>query len=119
MAKESFKDFVADQLNGLNGLFMKRMFGAYGLYVNEIFYGILDEGFTGLPQALQLKSRQAIDKFVLSYESRRFPKGLHIHNWGPFLSLSVTKKPRVFAYPISPEASGLFLLAIMKTRIDI
>jgi DNA transformation protein len=43
MAKESFKDFVEDQLKGLTGLLMKRMFGAYGLYLDETFFGILDQ----------------------------------------------------------------------------
>lgn len=37
----SFKDFVEDQLAGFRGLRMKSMFGGYGLYCGEIFFGII------------------------------------------------------------------------------
>jgi DNA transformation protein len=37
----SFKDFVADQLSGLRGLRFKSMFGGYGVYAGNDFFGIL------------------------------------------------------------------------------
>jgi len=42
--KDSFKDFVLDQLAGLPGLSPRAMFGAYGLYLGDSFFGILSEG---------------------------------------------------------------------------
>ena len=45
---ESFKDFVLDQLHDLDGVEVRRMFGGYGLYQDELFFGILHtkDGFT-------------------------------------------------------------------------
>lgn len=44
MAADSFKAFVMDQLSALPELRAKAMFGGYGLYSGEHFFGILDEG---------------------------------------------------------------------------
>ena len=44
MADESFKEFVLDQLRALPDVRAKAMFGAHGLYQNEHFFAILDEG---------------------------------------------------------------------------
>ena len=41
---ESFKDFVLDQLLGLDGVEARRMFGGYGLYHAETFFGIVHKG---------------------------------------------------------------------------
>jgi DNA transformation protein len=41
---ESFKDFVLDQLQDLDGVEARRMFGGHGLYQDEIFFGILHKG---------------------------------------------------------------------------
>ena len=41
---ESFKDFVADQLHKLDDVEARRMFGGYGLYRDETFFGILHKG---------------------------------------------------------------------------
>jgi len=38
---ESFKDFVLDQLHGLEYLEARRMFSGHGLYQDEIFFGII------------------------------------------------------------------------------
>ena len=38
---DSFKDFVLDQLGGLRGVTCRAMFGGYGLYRGEAFFGIL------------------------------------------------------------------------------
>ena len=41
---ESFKDFVLDQLRGLEEVEARRMFGGYGLYQDETFFGIVHKG---------------------------------------------------------------------------
>ena len=41
---ESFKDFVLDQLHGLEEVAAKRMFGGHGLYQDETFFGIVHKG---------------------------------------------------------------------------
>ena len=38
---ESFKNFVLDQLRELDDVEARRMFGGYGLYRDEIFFGIV------------------------------------------------------------------------------
>ena len=43
-AAESFEDFIADPLSGLEGVIFKRMFGGKGLYQDGIFLGILSGG---------------------------------------------------------------------------
>ena len=44
MKDDSFKDFVLDQLQELPELDCRRMFGGYGLYQEEIFFGIIFKG---------------------------------------------------------------------------
>lgn len=44
MSADSFLDFVLEQLTPLNGLRSKRMFGGYGLYFGEVFFGIVYDG---------------------------------------------------------------------------
>jgi DNA transformation protein len=41
---DTFKEFVLDQLGTLPELRARAMFGAHGLYADENFFGILDEG---------------------------------------------------------------------------
>jgi DNA transformation protein len=41
---ESFKDFILDQLQELDAVEARRMFGGYGLYRDETFFGILHKG---------------------------------------------------------------------------
>lgn len=41
---ESFKDFVLDQLHELDDVEARRMFGGYGLYRDETFFGIIHKG---------------------------------------------------------------------------
>ena len=41
---ESFKEFVLDQLQDLDGVDARCMFGGYGLYRDETFFGILHKG---------------------------------------------------------------------------
>ena len=40
MADVSFKDFVLDQLQHLDDLECRSMFGGYGLYAVGVFFGI-------------------------------------------------------------------------------
>ena len=42
-AADSFRDFVLEQLAALDGLRCKRMFGGYGLYYGEQFFGIVSD----------------------------------------------------------------------------
>jgi DNA transformation protein len=44
MKDESFKDFVLDQLRDLDDIDARRMFGGYGLYQDETFFGIIHKG---------------------------------------------------------------------------
>jgi len=41
---ESFKDFVLDQLQDLDGVEARRMFGGHGLCQDETFFGIIHKG---------------------------------------------------------------------------
>ncbi len=41
---ESLRDFVLDQLVGLDDVEARRMFGGYGLYRDETFFGIVHKG---------------------------------------------------------------------------
>jgi DNA transformation protein len=41
---ESFKDFLLDQLHELDDVEARRMFGGFGLYQDETFFGILYKG---------------------------------------------------------------------------
>jgi len=44
VADDSFKEFVLDQLSRLPDVRARAMFGAYGLFRGEYFFGILAEG---------------------------------------------------------------------------
>ena len=44
MKDDSFKDFVRDQLSNWPDLRVKAMFGGYGFYAGERFFGILMDG---------------------------------------------------------------------------
>ena len=44
MKDDSFRDFVLDQLRELDDVEARRMFGGYGLYQDETFFGILHKG---------------------------------------------------------------------------
>ena len=41
---DGFRDFVLDQLSELPGLTHRAMFGGYGLYQRETFFGIIHRG---------------------------------------------------------------------------
>lgn len=44
MKDDSFRDFVLDQLRELDDVEARRMFGGYGLYQDETFFGIIHKG---------------------------------------------------------------------------
>ena len=44
MKDDSFKDFVLDQLRELDDVEARPMFGGYGLYQDDIFFGIIHRG---------------------------------------------------------------------------
>jgi DNA transformation protein len=44
MKDDSFKNFVLDQLRELDDVEARRMFGGYGLYQDETFFGIIFKG---------------------------------------------------------------------------
>lgn len=44
MKNDSFKSFILDQLGGLRGVTCRAMFGGYGLYQGEAFFGIIHKG---------------------------------------------------------------------------
>lgn len=41
--EEDFRDYVLDQLSGLDDISFRRMFGSYGLYYGVRFFGIVHE----------------------------------------------------------------------------
>ena len=44
MVANSFRDYVLEQLTTLDGVRCRRMFGGYGLYCGEQFFGIVHDG---------------------------------------------------------------------------
>jgi DNA transformation protein len=44
MKQDSFKEFVLDQLAGMQPVTCRAMFGGFGLYHRDIFFGILHKG---------------------------------------------------------------------------
>ena len=44
MKKDSFLDFVLDQLSDISGLRSRKMFGGYGIYSEEKFFAFISDG---------------------------------------------------------------------------
>jgi DNA transformation protein len=44
MKDDSFREFVLDQLSGLGDVTCRAMFGGYGLYSGDTFFGIIFHG---------------------------------------------------------------------------
>ena len=44
MASTTFKDYVLDQLDGIRSLRCRAMFGGFGLYREDNFFGIIFDG---------------------------------------------------------------------------
>jgi len=72
MADQSLKEFVMDQLRALPELRAKPMFGGYGLYQSDQFFGILIQGrlyFRTDEQTRRAYSERGMRPFV--YEKAR------------------------------------------------
>ena len=41
---DGFKDFILDQLADVRGITCRTMFGGFGLYHGEVFFGIINKG---------------------------------------------------------------------------
>lgn len=61
MKDESFLEFIREQLSGIDGLMIRPMFGAHGLYARDTFFGIVCKG------QLFLKTN---DKTAIAYRRR-------------------------------------------------
>jgi DNA transformation protein and related proteins len=44
MSRDNFKDFMLDQLAEVDEISCRAMFGGYGLYAGEAFFGIIHDG---------------------------------------------------------------------------
>lgn len=63
---DSFKDFVLDQLSGLTGRTYRAMFGGFGLYQRETFFGIIHKGrlyFKVTPKTVGLYRERGMKPF--------------------------------------------------------
>ena len=84
MDKAAFKNSVLHQLHALGLVDAKPMFGAYGLYFNGVFFGIIDDG------AVYFKTD---DTTRLTYEAYDMP---------PF-EFGSPDKPSKTYYQVPPE----------------
>ncbi len=61
-SRDTFKDYVLDQLSGLPDLCCRAMFGGFGLYQGTLFFGIIHTGRLYLkvtPNSVMLYRTQA------------------------------------------------------------
>jgi DNA transformation protein and related proteins len=42
--RDGFKNYILDQLRDLEDLYCRAMFGGFGLYAGEVFFGIIHKG---------------------------------------------------------------------------
>ncbi len=64
---DGFRDFVLDQLSGLRGLTSRAMFGGYGLYQGDRFFGIIHKGrlyFKVTPKTISLYKDRGMKPFT-------------------------------------------------------
>lgn len=66
MEKESFKEFVLDQLRHLKRVNCKAMFGGFGLYQAGVFFGIIAKG------RLYFKTNEATVSDYLEWDMKPF-----------------------------------------------
>ncbi|MBI3312343.1 MAG: TfoX/Sxy family protein [Candidatus Omnitrophica bacterium] len=66
MTRDSFKEFVLDQLSGLGAVTCRAMFGGYGLYQGAVFFGIMFKG------RLYFKTDSATQTFYRSMGMKPF-----------------------------------------------
>ena len=63
---DGFRDFVLDQLSELPGLTHRAMFGGYGLYQRETFFGIIHRGrlyFKVAPKTVSVYKEHGMNPF--------------------------------------------------------
>ncbi len=63
---DGFKEFVLDQLADLRGVTCRAMFGGYGLYQRDVFFGIIHKGrlyFKVTPKTVVLYKEQGMKPF--------------------------------------------------------
>jgi DNA transformation protein len=80
MADESFKEFVLDQLRALPDVHARAMFGAHGLYQDDHFFGILDEGrlfFKTDAQSQADYMARGMGPFTYEMKGREMTMGYH------------------------------------------
>src|SRR5690348_9006364 len=77
MADASFLDYVLEQLGEARGLKTRPMFGGYGLYMGESFFGIVHKG------SLYMRTDEASRPAYVKEGSRPFnPKGkVELHRY--------------------------------------
>lgn len=63
---DSFVEYVCDQLDGLDAITYKSMFGGYGLYCGSTFFGIVYDG------GLFFKTNEATRQRYLDWDSDPF-----------------------------------------------
>ena len=59
-----------------------------------------DRNYSRMSPHLQSEAKEAIDRFLDSYASHQFPKGLRVHKCGPFISLSISMNTRIYVSAI-------------------
>lgn len=105
MTTDTFAEFVADQLEGLEGLVIKPMFGGFGLYLKESFFGILSEGRLYFKTNPQTVSRYKAAKSKLFTYSKRGKKTIELKNYYevPVSILEDRKKLKAWALESAAE----------------
>ena len=81
MKTDTFSDFVADQLEGLDGLEIKRMFGGQGIYLKKIFFGILFRGKLYFKTNEETRPRYLKEKSKPFVYSKRGKKTIRLKNY--------------------------------------
>jgi DNA transformation protein and related proteins len=80
MPDESFKEFVLDQLRALPDVRARAMFGAHGLYQDEAFFAILDEGrlfFKTDESSAAAYAARGMEPFTYESRGRRVTMSYH------------------------------------------
>lgn len=73
MSSDSFKDYVIDQLRGMESLTCRPMFGGLGLYDGNTFFGIIFKGRIYL-KTDSITARSYREKGMLPFQPNRKQK---------------------------------------------
>lgn len=80
MPDDSFKAFVLDQLSALPDVRAKAMFGAFGIYSDDKFFGIVDEGrlfFKTDAQSQADYTSRGMEPFTYESKGKTFTMSYH------------------------------------------